>query len=103
MNELSMVLAMPSAAISYDSLFVDHFNQVLSYAHRLVGDVGAAHRIAEETFAETAHYYRKGRQPNQPRALLYLLATSRAREFLRKGEKRSLVQRIFRRDAEPVL
>jgi RNA polymerase sigma-70 factor (ECF subfamily) len=103
MNELSMVLAMPAAQATFDSLLIEHFNQVLSYVQRLVGDVATAHRLTEETFTEMARYYRKGRTPNQPRALLYLIATSRAREYLRKGHRRSLWQRIFNRDQVPLI
>ena len=94
---------MPTTQQSYDSLFVEHFNQVLSYTQRLVGDISTAHRITEEVFAEAARYYRKGKSPSQPRALLYLLATARSREFLRKGNRKSLLQRIFSRDQPPVV
>jgi DNA-directed RNA polymerase specialized sigma24 family protein len=103
MNELSMVLAMPGAEPGFDALVLDHFNQVLSYVQRLVGDVAAAHRLTEGTFTDMARFYRKGRLPNQPRALLYMLATARAREFLKKGHKRSLIDRVLRRQVLPVV
>jgi RNA polymerase sigma factor (sigma-70 family) len=98
-----MVLTLPAKGISYDSLLLDHANQVLSYLQRLVGDISVAHRLTEETFAEMARYYRKRRLPNQPRALVYLIATARAREYLRKGDKRNLWQRLFQRDPAPAL
>src|SRR5258708_27308018 len=50
-----------------------------------------------------ARYYRKGHPPNQPRALLYLLATARARDYLRKGDKQPLWQRLFGRTTEPAV
>ena len=52
---------------------------------------------------EDPRYYRKGHPPNQPRALLYLLATARARDYLRKGDKQPLWQRLFGRPAEPAV
>lgn len=103
MNELSLVLRMPSAEPDYDSLFLDHFNQVFSYLWRIQGDVSVAHRLAEETFAELGRYYRKGKVPNQPRSLLYLLATARLRTFLKKGDKVSIWQRLFNREEEPTV
>jgi DNA-directed RNA polymerase specialized sigma24 family protein len=103
MNELSLVLSMPNAQPSFDALVHDQFNQVLSYEHRLVGDLSVAHRLTEESFQELARFYRKGKQPAEARALLYLLATGRARDFLRRGEKRGLIERFFARRAAPAV
>lgn len=103
MNEASMALAMDPPSPSFEGLLLEHFNQVLSYVHRLVGDIAEAHRLTELTFGEMARYYRKGKTPNQPRALLYLLATARAREYLKKGHRRGLAERLFHREAEPVV
>ncbi|MFN2463488.1 MAG: RNA polymerase sigma factor, partial [Candidatus Dormibacteria bacterium] len=103
MNEISLVLNLPSTQPDFDSLFLGSFNQVLSYLERLVGDIGVAHRLAEETFEQVGRYYRKGKTPNQPRSLMYLIATSRAREYLRKGEHQSLWQRMFGGSAEPAV
>jgi len=103
MNEASMAYAMDAPDQSFESLVLEYFNQVLSYLHRIVGDIAEAHRLTETTFAEMARYYRKGKTPNHPRALLFLLATARAREFLKKGNKRGLVDRLFKHEAEPVV
>jgi RNA polymerase sigma-70 factor (ECF subfamily) len=103
MNEASMALAMDAPVPSFEGLLLEHFNQVLSYLHRIVGDIAEAHRLTELTFAEMARYYRKGKSPSQPRALLYLLATARAREYLKKGNRRGLFNRMFHREAEPVV
>lgn len=101
MNEISLSLNLTSAQPDFDSLFLGYFNQVFSYVHRLVGEIEVAHRLSEETFAEIGRYYRKGRPPNQPRALLYLLATARARDYLRKGDKPPLWHRLFARPTAP--
>ena len=74
-----MVLAVSQATPSFDSLFLAEFNQIFGYVQRLVGDLAAAHRLTEETFHQLARYYRKGRKPIEARALLYLIATQRAR------------------------
>lgn len=103
MNELSLVLNLSSTQPDFDSLFLASFNQVLSYLERLVGDIGVAHRLSEETFDQLARYYRKGKAPNEPRSLMYLIATARAREFLKKGEKQSLWQRMFGGSTEPTV
>jgi len=103
MNELSMVLAVSQATPSFDSLFLTEFNQIFGYVQRLVGDLAAAHRLTEESFHQLARYYRKGRKPIEARALLYLIATQRAREQARKGDKRSLVQRLFARGEAPLV
>jgi RNA polymerase sigma factor (sigma-70 family) len=101
MNELSLVLNPSSSGPAFDQLFLEHFNQVLSYELRLVGDLAVAHKLAEETYSELARYYRKGRPPTEPKALLYLLATARARDQIRHGEKQTLWQRLFSRPEEP--
>jgi len=98
-----MALAMDPPAPTFEGLLLEHFNQVLSYVHRVVGDIAEAHRLTEETFAELARYYRKGKTPNQPRALMYLIATARAREFLKKGHRRGLVARVLHRETEPAV
>jgi len=103
MNELSLVLNFSSTQPDFDSLFLSSFNQVLSYLERLVGDIGVAHRLSEETFEQVARYYRKGKTPNEPRSLMYLIATARARDFLRKGEHQSLWQRVFGGSTEPAV
>ena len=103
MNELSLVLNFSSTQPDYDSLFLSSFNQVLSYLERLVGDIGVAHRLSEETLEQVARYYRKGKTPNEPRSLMYLIATARARDYLRKGEHRSLWQRMFGGSDEPTI
>jgi DNA-directed RNA polymerase specialized sigma24 family protein len=103
MNEISLTLNLNSAEPDFDSLFLGYFNQVLSYLHRLVGDVEVAHRLAEETFDDLTRYYRKQRRPNQPRTLLYLLATARARDHLRHGDKQTLWQRFFGGPAGPAV
>ena len=103
MNELSLVLNFSSTQPDFDSLFLSSFNQVLSYLERLVGDIGVAHRLSEETFDQVARYYRKGKTPNEPRSLMYLIATARARDFLRKGEHQSLWQRMFGGSSEPAV
>jgi DNA-directed RNA polymerase specialized sigma24 family protein len=103
MNEISLALNLSSAQPDFDSLFLGYFNQVFSYVHRLVGEIDVAHRLTEKAFDEMARYYRKGHSPNQPRALLYLLATARARDYLRKGEKLPLWQRLFGRPTEPAV
>jgi DNA-directed RNA polymerase specialized sigma24 family protein len=103
MNELSLVLNVPSTQPGFDQLFLEHFNQVLSYELRLVGDVAAAHRLTEETYNELAGYYRKGRLPNDPRSLLYLLATTRAREYLKHGDHQGFFQRLFAKPEEPAV
>lgn len=103
MNEMSLVLERSGAPPDFDSLFLEYFNQVFSYMHRLVGDTTVAHRLAEQSFEEMARYYNKTRLPNQPRALLYLLATARARDYLRKGDKQPLWQKLFVRPAEPAV
>jgi DNA-directed RNA polymerase specialized sigma24 family protein len=103
MNELSLVLDASSMQPDFDTLFLASFNRVISYLDRLVGDVGVAHRLSEETFEQVARYYRKGKVPNQPRALMYLIATSRARDHLRNGDKQSLWQRVFSRAGEPAV
>lgn len=103
MNELSLVLNFSSTEPDFDTLFLASFNQVISYLERLVGDIGVAHRLSEETFEQLARYYRKGKVPNQPRSLLYLIATSRARDYLRRGDKQSLWQRVFSRSDEPAV
>ena len=103
MNEISLALNLSSAQPDFDSLFLGYFNQVFSYVHRLVGEIDVAHRLTEKAFDEMARYYRKGHPPNQPRALLYLLATARARDYIRKGEKRPLWQRLFGRPTEPAV
>lgn len=97
MNEISLALNLRGAEPDFDSLFLGYFNQVFSYVHRLVGEIPAAHRLSEETFDEMARYYRKSRTPNQPRTLLYLLATARARDYLRKGDKQPWWRRIMSR------
>ena len=103
MNEISLALNMSSAQPDFDSLFLGYFNQVFSYLHRLVGEVPAAHRLSEETFDEMARYYRKSRAPNQPRTLLYLLATARARDYLRKGDKQPWWRRLLSGPPEPIV
>jgi DNA-directed RNA polymerase specialized sigma24 family protein len=103
MNELSMVLAGHGTPPDFGSLLQEEFNQVLSYVQRLVGDVTEAHRISEETFDQAARYFRKGKTPNGPRALVYFIATARAREFLKKGHKRGFLQRMFGHEPEPVV
>ena len=103
MNEISLALNLSSAQPDFDSLFLGHFNQVFSYVDRLVGDIQVAHRLAEETFDEMARYYRKTRTPNPPRALLYLLATARARDYLRKGDKQPFWHKLFLRPTEPAV
>ena len=103
MNEMSLVLERSGAPPDFDSLFLEHFNQVFSYTHRLVGDITVAHRLAEQSFDEMARYYNKMRIPNQPRALLYLLATARARDYLRKGDKQPFWQKLFARPTEPAV
>jgi DNA-directed RNA polymerase specialized sigma24 family protein len=103
MNELSLVLNFSSTQPDFDSLFLASFNQVISYLERLVGDIGVAHRLSEETFEQLARYYRKDKVPNQPRALLYLIATARARDYLRKGDKQTLWQRVFNKHDDPAV
>jgi DNA-directed RNA polymerase specialized sigma24 family protein len=103
MNELSLVLNFSSTQPDFDTLFLASFNQVISYLERLVGDIGVAHRLSEETFDQLARYYRKGKVPNEPRSLMYLIATSRARDYLRKGEKQSMWQRVFGKAEEPAV
>ncbi|MDQ6747338.1 MAG: RNA polymerase sigma factor [Candidatus Dormibacteraeota bacterium] len=103
MNELSLVLNFSSTQPDFDTLFLAYFNQVISYLERLVGDIGVAHRLSEETFSELARYYRKGKTPNEPRSLMYLVATARAREYLKKGDKQSFWQRTFGHAAEPTV
>jgi DNA-directed RNA polymerase specialized sigma24 family protein len=103
MNELSLVLNFSSTQPDFDSLFLASFNQVLSYLERLVGDIGVAHRLSEETFEQLGRYYRKGKAPNEPRSLMYLIATARAREYLKRGEKQGLWQRMFGRSTEPAV
>ena len=103
MNEMSLVLEGSSTPPDFDSLFLEHFNQVFSYTHRLVGDITVAHRLAEQSFDEMARYYNKTRKPNQPRALLYLLVTARARDYLRRGDKQPIWQKLFVRTAEPAV
>ena len=98
-----MALATPDTGPGFEPLLLDQFNLVLSYTQRLVGDIGQAHRLTEASFTEVARYYRRGRTPNQPRALLYLVATSRAREFLKKGHKRSIKDRLTRRHEVPIV
>jgi DNA-directed RNA polymerase specialized sigma24 family protein len=102
MNELSLALNVQSAHHpGFDELFTEHFNQVFSYEMRLVGDVASAHKLSEECFAELARYYKGGKMPNEPRALLYLLATARARNYLKHGERTGFWQRLFTRAEEP--
>lgn len=101
MNELSLVLNMASTQPDFDSLFLGSFNQVLSYVQRLVGELDVAHRLTEDTFDELARYYRRGKAPNQPRALMYLIATSRSRDYLKKGDRPSMWQRWFGKEKEP--
>jgi DNA-directed RNA polymerase specialized sigma24 family protein len=103
MNEISLALNLSGAEPDFDSLFLGQFNQVVSYVHRLVGEIPAAHRLSEEAFDEMARYYRKGRTPNQPRTLLYLLATARARDYLRKGDKQPWWRRLLSVRAEPAV
>jgi DNA-directed RNA polymerase specialized sigma24 family protein len=103
MNEISLALNMNSAEPDFDSLFLEYFNQVFSYVHRLVGEVPAAHRLSEEAFDEMARYYRKSRTPNHPRTLLYLLASARARDYLRKGDRQPWWQRLLRSPREPTV
>ena len=103
MNEISLALNLSSAEPDFDSLFLGQFNQVFSYVHRLVGDVSAAHRLSEESFDEMARYYRKSRTPHQPRTLLYLLATARARDYLRRGDKQPWWRRLLRAPAQPAV
>jgi DNA-directed RNA polymerase specialized sigma24 family protein len=104
MNELSLALDVQSAHhLGFEELFTEHFNQVFSYEMRLVGDLAIAHKLSEETFAEMARYYRGGKVPNEPRALLYLLATARARNHLRHGDRPGLFQRLFSRSDDPVV
>ena len=103
MNELSLVLNVPSAQPDFDQLFIDHFNQVFSYELRLVGDVATAHKLTEESYAELGRYFRDGKVPSEPRALLYLLATARARNHLRHGDRQGFLQRIFSRAEEPLV
>jgi DNA-directed RNA polymerase specialized sigma24 family protein len=104
MNELSLVLAMPGEQQpGFDTLLLETFNQVLSYLGRLVGDLAVAHRLTEETFEHVARYYRKGKPPSQARALVFLVATARAREHLKHGERRGLWQRFFGRSKEPLV
>lgn len=102
MNEISLALNLRSAEPDFDLLFLAYFNQVFSYVHRLVGEIPAAHRLSEETFDEMAWYYRKSRTPNQPRALLYLLATARARDYLRNGDRQPW-WRFWNGPAEPTV
>jgi len=103
MNELSMVLAGRGTPPDFETLLREEFNQVLSYTQRLIGDVAQAHRLSEETFDDVARYYRKGKAPNGPRALLYFIATARARDFLKRGQKRGLLERLFGREPEPLV
>jgi DNA-directed RNA polymerase specialized sigma24 family protein len=104
MNEASLVLAMPgSDQPGFDSLLLDNFNQVLSYLGRLIGDLAVAHRLAEETFEHVARYYRKGKPPSHARALVFLVATARAREHLKRGERKTVWQRLFSRPKEPLV
>jgi DNA-directed RNA polymerase specialized sigma24 family protein len=103
MNEISLVLKFSSTQPDFDSLFLGSFNQVISYLERLLGDIELAHKLTEETYEHLARYYRKGKAPNDPRSLMYLIATARAREFLRKGERKSVWQRVFGRDQEPAV
>ncbi|HEY8739252.1 MAG TPA: hypothetical protein VIN56_01495 [Candidatus Dormibacteraeota bacterium] len=103
MNELSLVLNYSSTQPDFDTLFLASFNQVLSYLERLVGDIGVAHRLTEGTFDEVARYYRKGKTPNEPGSLMYLIATARARDYLRKGDKQTLWQRMFGHATEPTV
>ncbi|HEV3231848.1 MAG TPA: RNA polymerase sigma factor [Candidatus Dormibacteraeota bacterium] len=96
---------MPSAEQQpgFDSLLLENFNQVLSYLGRLTGDLAVAHRLSEETFDHVSRYYRKGRPPQQARALLFLVATGRARDHLKKGDRRSIWQRFFSRPRGPLV
>jgi DNA-directed RNA polymerase specialized sigma24 family protein len=103
MNEISLVLNVPGTQPNFDELFRSNFNQVFSYELRLVGDIPVAHRLAEESFDELARYYRKGRTPTEARALLYLLATARARDYLRHGDRQTLWQRLFSRPQDPTV
>lgn len=103
MNELSLVLNMPSTEPAFDQLFLELFNQVFSYELRLVGEVAVAHKLTEETYAALARYYRKGKAPNEPKALLFLLATARAREYLKKGDHQSFFRRFFAKPDEPTV
>ena len=103
MNELSLVLNVPSAQPDFDQLFTDHFNQVFSYELRLVGDVATAHKLTEEAYAEMARYFRGGKTPNEPRALMYLLATARAQHYLKHGDRQGFFQRLFSGSAEPLV
>ncbi|MGI8609676.1 MAG: RNA polymerase sigma factor [Candidatus Dormibacteria bacterium] len=97
------MLNFSSTQPDFDTLFLSSFNQVISYLERLVGDIGVAHRLSEETFEQLARYYRKDKVPNQPRSLMYLIATARARDYLRKGEKKTLWQRLFSKSDEPAV
>ncbi|MFN2465544.1 MAG: RNA polymerase sigma factor [Candidatus Dormibacteria bacterium] len=103
MNELSLVLNFSSTQPDFDTLFLAYYNQVISYLERLVGDMAVAHRLSEETFTELGRYYRKGKSPNEPRSLMYLIATARAREYLKKGDKQSLWQRMFGHATDPAV
>ena len=87
----------------FDAVFLENFNQVLSYLGRLTGDLEVGHRLSEETFDHLARYWRKGRSPDDTRALLYLVATGRARDHLKKGDHRSLWQRLFSRPRGPLV
>ena len=103
MNAASLVLNFSSTEPDFDTLFLASFNQVISYLERLVGDIGVAHRLSEETFEQLARYYRKDKVPNQPRALMYLIATARARDYLRKGDRKTLWQRLFSKSDGPAV
>jgi DNA-directed RNA polymerase specialized sigma24 family protein len=103
MNELSLVLNFSSTQPDFDTLFLAYFNQVISYLERLTGDIGVAHRLSEETFHELARYYRKGKAPNEPRSLMYLIATARARDYLKKGDRQTMWQRMFSHSTEPTV
>ncbi|MHB8510060.1 MAG: RNA polymerase sigma factor [Candidatus Dormibacteria bacterium] len=103
MNAHSLALAMPGTQPGFDELVYEHFNQVLSFVHRLVGDIAVSHRITEASFREAARYYRRGKAPGEPRSLVFFLATTRAREFLRKGDRQSLLSRLIHRHDGPLV
>ena len=79
------------------------FNQVFSYIQRLVGDVAQAHRLTETSYEQLARYYRRGRAPKEPRAMLYFLATSRTRDYMRRGQKKGIFQRLTQREHPPAV